>query len=154
MSGRNHETPKNNGVKKRQHPDHATFYLRQCILNYHNHKGRLREIYYEMQDTGSMTQRFSDEPKGGHRALNGTESIASRNSFLETERDELIEKINLADRAAKLSKTLKAFVNDGVSIRRYGDIHNLNYRQALNTFNEAVREVSPKVIKKKKRIES
>ena len=145
MSGRHHEKPKSNGGKKRNHPDQTTFYLRHCILNYQKHKARLREIYYEMQDTGSMTQRFSDEPKGGHRALNGTESIASRNAHLEIEQDALIEKIRLADRAAHLSTTLSLFVKDGISIRRYGDIHNLNYRQARNKFNEEVRNIAPRI---------
>lgn len=145
MSGRNHETPKSGGRKRRY--DQKTFYLRQCVLNLHNHEGRLREIYYQMQDTGSMTQRFTDEPKGGHRALNGTESIASRNSYLEQEQEELIKRIDIAKRAARLNPKLKPFVNDGISIRRYGEIHNLNYRQALNEFDGFCRAVSEKVVR-------
>lgn len=144
MSKRHHGEKKS-PPKKKHHPDRHTFYLRHCILNYKAHKERLREVYWEMQDTGSTTQKFSDAPKGGFRELNGTEVIASRNAHLEIEQAELIEKIRIADKAAHLSTTLSLFVKDGISIRRYGDIHNLNYRQARNKFNEEVRNIAPQI---------
>ncbi|QBL97904.1 hypothetical protein EauM23_00011 [Exiguobacterium phage vB_EauM-23] len=147
MATRNHGQSKS-PERKQRFEDERAFFLRHCIINHKRHTERLREIHYIINDNSQgMTQRFSDEPGGGHKELNNMESRMHRNEYLETEQDELIGRIRVTKRAANLSPMIQTMVRDGVSIRRYGDIYKMSYRQALKQFDEEVRRVAGNAMK-------
>lgn len=119
-------------------------YVRKCCLNYAENKARLREIDAQLSHYGSLTQNFGTE-KGGFDPLSKSEKAFIKREKLREQRQLVIKQIQVVNAAAALEPVIHMRTRQGVSSRRFAEIHKTTHYDARKQFDQAIRRYVAKV---------